>query len=84
MPLTIANCLASKIMAKKIQAVMNSGTKTVYVDVMKDGIFYKQVPYSYCPLFQINKSKIEKYIRGIMPSLRGHKIGVELTNNRVR
>ena len=71
-------------MAKKIQAVMNSGTKTVYLDIMKDGAFYQQIPYSYCPLWPVDVLKIQKYVLDKMPSLCGHKFTIALTNNRVR
>jgi len=71
-------------MPKKIQAVMNSGTKTVYLDIMKDGAFYQQIPYSYCPLWPVDILKVQKYVLVHMPSLRGHKVNIAFTDKRVR
>lgn len=71
-------------MPKKIQSVMNSGTKTVYLDIMKNDTFYSQIPYSYCPLWPFDVLKAQKYVLDRMPSLRGHKFSINLTNNRVR
>ncbi len=58
--------------------------RTVYLDVMVDGRFYRQLPYSCCPLWPVSEREATEYARKKIPSLE-HKrnVRVELSNNRV-
>lgn len=69
---------------KKTDAIMKTGTKTVYLDViLPDGTFCRQVPYQYCPLFPYDEREVMKDVLQRYPSLANKKINLKVTNNRV-
>lgn len=69
---------------KKKDAIMQTGTKTVYLDVMfPDGTFCRQVPYQYCPLFPLDERKAKASVLQRYPSLVNKNINIKVSNNRV-
>lgn len=69
-----------------MQSTMSNpkANRAVYLDVMVDGRFYRQLPYSYCPLWPATERELTEYARKKIPSLE-HKRNViaQLSNNRV-
>ena len=63
--------------------IVPSGLSIIYLDVMEKGKFICQLAYKYCPLFPVNIHKVEDYIYKQRPSLRGRKINVEFSNNKI-
>lgn len=62
---------------------MTRGDKIVYLDIMLDGRFYKQLTYKYCPLFPINSSEVSKFVISKCPSLINKKFTISFSNNKV-
>ena len=49
------------------------GYKTIYIDIMVDGRFYKQMPYQYNPLWEIDAMDVEKEVLKRYSPLNGKK-----------
>ena len=47
--------------------------KTIYLDIMVHGRFYKQVSYEYSPLFKIDYTDVIKHVLEKCPSLKDKK-----------
>lgn len=47
--------------------------KTIYLDIMIHGRFYKQVSYEYSPLFKIDYEDVIKHVLEKCPSLKNKK-----------
>ena len=57
--------------------------QTIYLDIMVEGRFYKQLTYNYPPLFRIEWEDVQKFILNSLPSLRGKKWEVGFSKQRV-
>lgn len=57
--------------------------KTVYIDIMLNGLFYRQIAYKYCPLFPIDEKEINEFVLKKCPTLKGKNFSVQLTDNRI-
>lgn len=57
--------------------------KTIYVDVMKNGRFYTQLAYTYCPLWPVDLVKVSEWVMEQLPSLSGNRVDLSLSTNRV-
>ena len=53
-----------------------SGSKTLFVDVMKDGRFLFTMPYRHCPLFKLDLNDVYAKVYEKRPSLKGQKIEI--------
>lgn len=58
-------------------------TATVYLDIMLNGKFVKQLPYRYCPLFVIDSEDVKEYVEERMPSMKGRNYIINFSNQRV-
>lgn len=56
------------------QTRIPTSSKTLFVDVMKDGRFIFTLRYSYCPLFEIDLKDIYDKAIEKRPTLRNKKI----------
>lgn len=54
------------------------GYKTIYIDIMVDGRFYKQMPYQYNPLWEIDTSDVEKEVLKKYSHLSGRSMNLDL------
>lgn len=59
------------------------GYKTTYVDIMVDGIFYRQMPYEYSPIFPIDADDVAKCVKDKFPSLATKKFNLYFSDQRV-
>jgi hypothetical protein len=57
--------------------------KTIYLDIMVRGRFYRQVSYEYSPLFKIDFEDIIKHVMEKCPSLRDKKDVTIIEGKRV-
>lgn len=60
-----------------------NGYKVTYIDIMVDGRFYKQMPYQYNPLWEIDTSDVEKEVLKTYPHLSNKKYKLEFSNQRI-
>ena len=47
--------------------------KTMYLDIMVDDRFYRQIPYEYSPIFAIDYGELVDYVIKKLPSLANEK-----------
>ena len=59
------------------------GYKTIYIDIMVDGRFYKQMPYQYNPLWKIDARDVEKEVLKRYSNLNGKKYELGFSNQRI-
>ena len=57
--------------------------KTCYLDVMVDGRFYCQLPFSFSPIFTVTEDEIKNYVIAKRPSLKNKAFNAIPTYNRV-
>lgn len=57
--------------------------EVVYVDVMLNGRFYRQLKYSYCPLFPIRPEDLTELIETHCPTLRGKNYTFDFSDRRL-
>lgn len=57
--------------------------QTIYLDILVNDRFYKQLPYRYSPLFVIDERDVTDFILEKLPSLRKKKWTVGFSNNRI-
>lgn len=60
-----------------------NGYKVTYIDIMVDGRFYKQMPYQYNPLWEIDTSDVEKEVLKRYSHLKGKKYELGFSNQRI-
>lgn len=56
--------------------------EVVYVDVMLNGRFYRQLKYSYCPLFPIRLEDLTEFVENECPTLRGKNYTLNFSDKR--
>lgn len=57
--------------------------KTIYVDIMVDGYFYKQVSFTHNEAFPIFQSQLRELVLSKYPSLENKQFTIELSNQRI-
>ena len=57
--------------------------KTIYLDILVNGYFYKQLPYRYSPIFAIDERDVKKYVLEQLPTLTRKNWTVGLSHNRI-
>ena len=62
----------------KIQA-----NSIIYLDIMMGGRFVRQLPYEYCPLFEIDPDEVKDYVEKKCPSLCGKRFNINFSNQRI-
>lgn len=62
-----------KVLAKNI----------IYLDIMMGGKFVRQIPYEYCPLFEIDPDEVKDYVEKKCPSLCGKNFNINFSNQRI-
>lgn len=58
-------------------------SKIVYLDIMVNDRFYRQIPMRYCPLFVLEPEEVRDYVIEKIPSLANKKFIVNFSSNRV-
>ena len=59
------------------------GFKRIYIDVMIDGRFVRQVPFTYSPLFSYDKNEVIAHVLNTCPSLKDKPFTVAFSSSRV-
>ena len=57
--------------------------RVVYLDIMMDGRFVGQLPYTPNPLRPLTEEQAVSYVVDKRPSLRGKKFRIQFSSNRV-
>ena len=55
----------------------------IYLDIMMGGKFVRQIPYEYCPLFEIDSDEVKDYVEKKCPSLCGKSFNINFSNQRI-
>ena len=55
----------------------------IYLDIMMGGRFVRQIPYEYCPLFEIDSDEVKDYVEKKCPSLCGKNFNINFSNQRI-
>ena len=55
----------------------------IYLDIMMDGKLVRQIPYEYCPLFEIDQDEVKDYVEKKCPSLHGKNFNINFSNQRI-
>ena len=55
----------------------------IYLDIMMGGKFVRQIPYEYCPLFEIDQDEVKDYVEKKCPSLCGKRFNINFSNQRI-
>lgn len=53
--------------------------KTIFLDIMIEGRFYRQLKYTFCPLWSIQLNEVYDFIMEKLPSLSGKKWNFEFS-----
>ncbi len=53
--------------------------KTIFLDIMIKGRFYRQLKYTFCPLWPIQLNEVYDFIMEKLPSLSGKKWNFEFS-----
>ena len=59
------------------------GYKVIYIDIMVNDRFYKQMPYQYNPLWEIDVRDVEKNVLKKYSHLNGKKYKLGFSNQRI-
>lgn len=57
--------------------------ETIYIDVMLDGYFYKQLLFTHDKTQHVYRSQLHEYVLQRYPSLKGKNYEIEISNQRV-
>ena len=57
--------------------------KKAYIDIIVGGRFYKQIPYSYCPVFPVYAEDLEEAAIKAYPHLNGKEFIAYLSEQRI-
>lgn len=57
--------------------------QTIYLDIMVGGRFYKQLPYTYCPLWPVDTDEVHDFVVRNLPSLRNKTFNICFSNSKV-
>lgn len=55
----------------------------IYIDIMLEGRFYRQLAYRYCPLWPVKESEVKTFIESKCPSLIGRLYNISFSNQKV-
>jgi hypothetical protein len=56
--------------------------KTIYLDIMRGGRFFRQLAYDYCPLFPIDIKELQDFVEKRFPSLAGTDYNINFSNQK--
>ena len=56
---------------------------TVYLDIMIQGKFYKQLAYNYSELFIIDADEVKAFVLKKLPTLKNKEFTIKFTNNKI-
>ncbi len=56
--------------------------KTIYLDIMRGGRFFKQLAYKFCPLFPIDIWELQRFVEERLPSLVGTDYKINFSNQK--
>ncbi len=59
------------------------GYQTTYIDIMVDGRFYKQIPYHFNPLWEIDLKDVQKEVLNAYPHLANKHFTMGFSNQRI-
>lgn len=60
------------------------GYKVIYIDIMVDGRFYRQMPYQYNPLWKIDIADVKSNVLNAYPNLRNKDFVLGFSNQRIK
>ena len=55
----------------------------VYLDIMVNGKFYKQLTYNYSELFIIDADEVKAFVLKKLPTLKNKEFIIKFTNNKI-
>ena len=56
---------------------------TVYLDIMRQDKFYKQLAYNYSELFIIDADEVKAFVLQKLPTLKNKEFTIKFTNNKI-
>ena len=56
---------------------------TVYLDIMIQDKFYKQLAYNYSELFMIDADDVKAFVLKKLPTLKNKEFTIKFTNNKI-
>ena len=56
---------------------------TVYLDIMIQDKFYKQLAYNYSKLFIIDADEVKAFVLKKLPTLKNKDFTIKFTNNKI-
>ena len=56
---------------------------TVYLDIMIQDKFYKQLAYNYSELFIIDADEVKAFVLQKLPTLKNKEFTIKFTNNKI-
>lgn len=62
---------------------MKKGYNTIYIDIMVDGRFYKQIPYVYNPLWKLDEEDARKKVLDAYPTLALKNYELRFSQQRI-
>lgn len=63
-------------MRTRITPTNKVATRTLFVDVMREGRFIFTMPYKFCQLFKLDLTDVVEKIYEKRPSLKGQKLDI--------
>ena len=55
----------------------------VYLDIMVNGKFYKQLTYNYSKLFIIDADEVKTFVLQKLPTLKNKEFTIKFTTNKI-
>ena len=55
----------------------------VYLDIMVNGMFYKQLTYYYSELFIIDADEVKAFVLKKLPTLKNKDFTIKFTKNKI-
>ena len=55
----------------------------VYLDIMIQDKFYKQLTYNYSELFMIDADEVKAFVLKKLPTLKNKEFTIKFTNNKI-
>ena len=55
----------------------------VYLDIMVNGKFYKQLTYYYSKIFIIDADEVKAFVLQKLPTLKNKEFTIKFTNNKI-
>lgn len=60
------------------------GYKVIYIDIMVNNRFYRQMPYQYNPLWEIDIADVKSNVLNAYPNLRNKDFVLGFSNQRIK